>query len=258
MAIKIPVSIDVISANPIDTRLVLSKDEMFDTIDAKMPDVYFAICSDDGNLYIYNKQNDLDPDTGKYRLVKSDAGEIVLDEKSISKNAKGELEILGYSSESANGKWLHKRADGVLEWVDFSVSKPIERLYSGPIDASYSWNTLQEALDYTNTSPIAYVGQIIYVNEYESHYKITNDGLVKLTTDQIVKLYNELGDHTDGAITQKAISEMINEINEKITELNGKVCSLDTQVVVMNEKMKNKIEAVVDSDSEILQLIRWG
>lgn len=104
MAIKIPVSIDVISANPIDTRLVLSKEEMFNTIDVKMPEVYFTICSNDGNLYIYNKQNDLDPDTGKYRLVKADTEEVILDNKSISKNAEGELEILGFDAVNANNK----------------------------------------------------------------------------------------------------------------------------------------------------------
>lgn len=234
MAIKIPVSIDVISANPIDTRLVLSKDEMFDTIDVKMPEVYFTICRDDGNLYIYNKQNEIDPDTGKYRLVKSDTTEIVLDEKSVTRNSKNELEIAGFSAEESTNKYLHKRADGELEWIDLSINKPIERLYSGPIDASYSWNTLQEALDYVATSPIAYAGQIIYVNEYESHYKITNDGLAKLTSDQIIQLYNELGDHTDGAITQKAISEMINAINEKIAQ--------------MNEKIDKKIEASIDGE----------
>lgn len=234
MAIKIPVSIDVISANPIDTRLVLSKDEMFDAIDVKMPEVYFTVCRDDGNLYIYNKQNEIDPDTGKYRLVKADAEEIVLDEKSITRNSKNELEIVGFSAEESINKYLHKRADGALEWVDLSISKPIERLYSGPIDASYSWNTLQEALDYVATSSIAYIGQIVYVNEYETHYKITNEGLVKLTNDQIIQLYNELGDHTDGAITQKAISDMINEINEKITQ--------------MNEKIDKKIEATIESE----------
>lgn len=115
MAIKIPVSIDVISANPIDTRLVLSKDEMFDAIDVKMPEVYFTVCRDDGNLYIYNKQNEIDPDTGKYRLVKADAEEIVLDEKSITRNSKNELEIVGFSAEESINKYLHKRADGALE-----------------------------------------------------------------------------------------------------------------------------------------------
>lgn len=258
MSIKIPVSIDVISANPIDTRLVLSKDEMFDTIDVKMPDVYFTICSDDGNLYIYNKQNDLDPDTGKYRLVKSDMDEVVLDEKSISKNAKGELEILGYSSADANGKWLHKNDSGDLEWVDFKISKPIIRTANVPLDSTYIWDTLESAMAYAMSSSTAYVGQIVYIKERDKHYKITNNGLSELTSDQIIKLYNELGDHTDGAVTQKAISEMINEINEKMVDLNSKVRSLDTQVVVIGGEMKNKIEAAVDKANELLQLTVRG
>ena len=56
-----------------------------------------------------------------------------------------------------------------------------------------------------------------------------------MTNDQIIQLYNELGDHTDGAITQKAISEIINEINEKITQIN--------------EKIDKKIEASIEGDT---------
>lgn len=241
MPIKIPVSIDVVSANPIDTRLILSKDEMFDTIDVKMPDVYFTICRDDGNLYIYNKQNEIDPDTGKYRLVKSDVGEVVLDEKSISKNAKGELEIKGYSAEDASGKWLHKNDNGDLEWVDFKISKPIIRTSSAPLDSTYIWDTLENAMTYVLSSITAYVGQIIYIKEKDKHYKITKNGLSELSNDQIIQLYNELGDHTDGAITQKAISDMINEINEKIVQMNEKI-------VQISGKVDKKIEAVINGE----------
>ena len=236
MAIKVPVSIEVISANPIDSRFVLSQAEMRSVIDAKMPKVYFAVCSDNGNLYTYNKDNEVDPTTGKYRLVETDIPEIVLDEKSITKNSEGQLEIFGFSAVESDGKFLHKKADGSgLEWADFKIETPIERTTAEPLDSSYSWNTLSEALQYANTSNIAYVGQILYVKEDGNHYKITDYGLVKLTNDQIIQLYNELGDHTDGAITQKAISEIINEINEKITQIN--------------EKIDKKIEASIEGDT---------
>ena len=36
--------------------------------DTLMPQVYFTICLDDGQLYIYNKSNPIDERTGKYRL----------------------------------------------------------------------------------------------------------------------------------------------------------------------------------------------
>lgn len=57
-----------ISGSPIDDRFVLTQAEMRDMPDSRMPDVYIALCEDDDNLYIYKKDNDVDPYTGKYKL----------------------------------------------------------------------------------------------------------------------------------------------------------------------------------------------
>ena len=53
-------------AAPVDTRLVLSKQEMCNASDSFLPDVYFALCKDDGQFYIYNKANQPNEDTGKF------------------------------------------------------------------------------------------------------------------------------------------------------------------------------------------------
>ena len=53
-------------AAPIDTRLVLSKQEMRNTSDSFLPDVYFALCKEDGQFYIYNKTNPVNEETGKF------------------------------------------------------------------------------------------------------------------------------------------------------------------------------------------------
>lgn len=54
---------------PIDTRLVLSKKEMLETNDLYQPDVYFALCKDDGHFYLYNKNGVPTEETGKYTLI---------------------------------------------------------------------------------------------------------------------------------------------------------------------------------------------
>lgn len=114
---------------------------------------------------------------------------------------------------------------------------------------------MEDALNYVVASSTAYIGQIIYIQEKDKHYKITKEGLSELTNDQIAKLYDNLGDNTDGAITQKAISEMINAINENIKKLNERADTLDEQVSSLDGKVKNKIEASIDKDNELLQLI---
>lgn len=58
-------------AFPIDEALTLTKAEMLVVNDNIMPDVYLALCKDDGQLYLYNKSNTADPETGKYRLYES-------------------------------------------------------------------------------------------------------------------------------------------------------------------------------------------
>ena len=51
----------------VDNRLVLTKAEMLAIKDHQMPEKYFAVCKDDGCLYLYNKSREvLDPETGKF------------------------------------------------------------------------------------------------------------------------------------------------------------------------------------------------
>lgn len=66
MAIKINSNFQVGSPEPLDTRTVLTKAEMKAIDDSIMPDIYYALCLDDGGLYIYNKQNSIDVVTGKF------------------------------------------------------------------------------------------------------------------------------------------------------------------------------------------------
>lgn len=85
MAITYPYGFIVSSPEPIDSRIVLTKEEMVAMKKAKMPQVYFAICKDDGNLYLYNSANEIDEETGRFRLLQSggstDATDVKVSEK---------------------------------------------------------------------------------------------------------------------------------------------------------------------------------
>ena len=71
---------------PVDTRLILSKKEMLEANEGFLPNIYFALCKDDGQFYLYNKSNESNKETGKFTLINKavevdikglDGGEII-------------------------------------------------------------------------------------------------------------------------------------------------------------------------------------
>lgn len=68
--IKIVQGFKLSTRDAVDNRILLTKAEMKAVNDNQMPDMYFAICKDDGCLYLYDKSRVLtgDEETGKYTL----------------------------------------------------------------------------------------------------------------------------------------------------------------------------------------------
>ena len=71
-AININAGFELGSKQPLDSRQYLTKEQMLNINENIMPDAYFCICKNDGNIYTYNKDNEIDPETGKFRQVNSD------------------------------------------------------------------------------------------------------------------------------------------------------------------------------------------
>ena len=69
-------SYTVAGSFPVEDRLVLTYEQMRTMKESLMPKVYFATCSDDGDLYIYYKvvddQHKIDPVTGKFHKVNAE------------------------------------------------------------------------------------------------------------------------------------------------------------------------------------------
>lgn len=98
MAIDKIAGFNIGASEPVDNRIVLTKDEMklrgTGTDNAyPMPDVYFALCKDDGKMYIYNKDNTYTDDLGYFRSLDS---EVEL-EAEYHKDIK-ELELFGFNT----------------------------------------------------------------------------------------------------------------------------------------------------------------
>lgn len=73
--INLPQGFKVGAAEAVDSRLTLSKAEMLTIKDSLMPTVYLAVCKDDKAIYIYNKNNSVDPETGKFRVYADGSGD---------------------------------------------------------------------------------------------------------------------------------------------------------------------------------------
>ena len=69
MAINFGAGFNIAKAEAVDSKMYLTKAQMLVQNDNIMPDVYFAVCPDDGKFSLYNKANLVDPTTGKFRVL---------------------------------------------------------------------------------------------------------------------------------------------------------------------------------------------
>lgn len=86
MAISNASGFHIGSSDAIDDRLVLTKEQMKAANDNVYPDVYMTLCVDDGYLYIYNKSNESDIETGKFRKFESGGGSIETELRTLTQN----------------------------------------------------------------------------------------------------------------------------------------------------------------------------
>ena len=74
MSINISQGFKRTSANPVDESLTLTKAQMLAVNDNLMPSKYFTVGQEDGYIYLYDKSNTADPETGKYRKFEGGGG----------------------------------------------------------------------------------------------------------------------------------------------------------------------------------------
>ena len=69
MAIDLATGFNIGSKDAIDERQVLTLEQMKNLDESIYPDKYFAICKDDGKLYLYGADNEVSDETGKFRVL---------------------------------------------------------------------------------------------------------------------------------------------------------------------------------------------
>lgn len=74
MAINVSQAFHRTSANPVDDTMALTKAQMLTVNDNLMPSKYLTICQDDGFIYLYDKTNEADEETGKFRKFEGGGG----------------------------------------------------------------------------------------------------------------------------------------------------------------------------------------
>lgn len=77
MAINVSQAFHRTSANPVDDTMALTQAEMLTVNDNLMPSKYLTVCQDDGYIYLYNKDNTVDPATGRFRKFEGGSGESI-------------------------------------------------------------------------------------------------------------------------------------------------------------------------------------
>ena len=122
----------VLSRDSIDERFILSKDQMLNIDEAVQPENYFCVCTDDSMLYVYNVNNPVDAETGKFRKVgsnesvdpsifqKSNDDSLITEDKTIV-GAINELENIKLDKPETDGipgQILVLQDDGSLAYQD--------------------------------------------------------------------------------------------------------------------------------------------
>ena len=74
MATKLSDGFEILARAAVDSRLILTKEQMRSMSKSNMPSIYLCICSDDKKLYIFDgsiAKADIDPDTGRFRPIEN-------------------------------------------------------------------------------------------------------------------------------------------------------------------------------------------
>ena len=143
----------VLSRDSIDERFILSKDQMLNIDEAVQPENYFCVCTDDSMLYVYNVNNPVDAETGKFRKVgsnesvdpsifqKSNDDSLITEDKTIV-GAINELENIKLDKPETDGTpgqilvlqddGSLAYADNVTEYDDTAIQEALETKISKP------------------------------------------------------------------------------------------------------------------------------
>ncbi len=256
MALQINDSFQINSAVPIDTRIMLTKNEMLNVDENLMPDVYFAICTD-GKFYLYNKTNSVDPTTGKFRVLEG-SGSAKID-KWVSKksynpddlvvynNAIFQCKITNNDTVFDKAKWVSLTGDELFETIEKTTIDIDTDLQEGNfiVKGKVEGVTLDELVNIHKDTNICIIttlgGRVIKFDKTTGTYAKTEDKFItakevhnELYHLETIPEHYELCNNSDGALK---VMEDLN-FTDPLTEIKLS----DVKAEVLSEDYHNYVE----------------
>ena len=117
------------SADPVDDRLIMSKSEMININENIFPDVYMCVCRDDGAIYTFNINNEVNDDTGKFRILSSSGDYYTKSEMdTILRPVLYEAPTIFFSADQTNYQY-GDTADVTLNITVYAGNEKITRIF---------------------------------------------------------------------------------------------------------------------------------
>lgn len=202
MAMKLTSGLIIKAKEVVDDRLVLTKAQMLSMKKSGMPEVYFALCSEDGQMYFYDKNAEPNEETGCFKKMTSSSsgGSSVLDE-----TIKSSVDV-----------------GGVLSGME--------------LKADTSFTDVMKLLLSENNKPEIIVPDTKFYEKGETIENLNVDITVNKTTTDIKSIEIQYLDQTD------IVSEDIVESNKKTITLSNITEDADITVIVIDKNsVENKL-----------------
>ena len=234
MAIQMGSGFTIGSSEPIDSRLVMSKEQMLNINPLTQPEKYFCICSDNSLIYVYDANNADDPATGKFRVVSGGSVDLSeyqkitddtlrTDDKTIP-GALNELVIKKLNSPEVAGNEndvLTLATDGTLVWA------PIPEVdLSGKLDKPEIEGTAGQILVLQDDGSLAYQDNVTEYDDTELRKLIDtkiNKPEIEGTPGQILVLQDDGSLAYADNVTEFDDTEIQEELDTKLNkpEIDG-------------------------------------
>ena len=94
MAVNFSSGFNITSNEAVDQRIIKTKAEMRSMSPAdlaRMPDKYFCMCADDGQIYFYDKEGDLKPETGYFTAFDSTVADDIKNSEEVQSALTGNI-----------------------------------------------------------------------------------------------------------------------------------------------------------------------
>lgn len=234
--------------HPVDKRFVLTKKEMREE-PMMMPDLYFAMCVDDSEFYIYDSENEVLDTTGRFRPLLGRIKEII--EIIAPRDCEGNYVRAAGAEETAKAlealeAYFNSEMDALEAKFDSEIGELTEALLEEVNERILGDLALEALIDSETARAIA--------AENELDLKI--DSEVAHLGDLIEDVDDRLQKEIDRATASEGVlALLIEELTQDVEDLEVK---LDSEVIVLNAKIDSEVGKLNDRldvvDSEISRL----